>query len=92
MSNLDAKERRDLNQLRRNVKKLEAQVPAGGQGNADAAAAAHPDKERVRRFGRLRSDVKKLEGVEGAEVVLEQKQKEAQQVRAALFEEQPISV
>ena len=63
MSNLDAAERRELNQLRMSVKKVEAQVPVGGRGNADPAAEVHPDKERVRRRGKLRSDIKQLEGV-----------------------------
>lgn len=98
MSQLDARERHELNQLRRKVKKLETSSQAGpgvdGGGAGAAGVGSQPDdkSERVRRLGKLRSEIKKIEGVDGAEAILESKRQEAQQLENELAATKPTSV
>ena len=97
MSQLDARERHELNQLRRKVKKLESsshavQADGGGAGVAGGGPQHDVKPERVRRLGKLRSEIKKLEGVDGAETILESKRQEARQLDRELAATKPTSV
>ena len=98
MSQLDARERHELNQLRRKVKKLETSGHAaqgadgGGAGAAGVGSQQDDNPERLRRLGKLRSEIKKLEGVDGAEAILESKRQEARQLDRELAATKPTSV